>query len=594
MWLAEPGSESEGGTLMFGRFLTLGVGFIVAGCATAGPPPPREGPAETPAGRPAQERTLVMAAGTEPHTLAAFGPASSGLTGARSIRFFNAFLELVDDRGVARPYLAEAVPTLNTETWQVFPDGRMETRYRLRPNLTWHDGTAFTAEDIGFAWRSYTTPELGFAAAAATPLNLMEEVLTPDARTVVIRWRRLYPSGDVLQVGGVTNLGLPPLPRHILEGLFLAGQWDSIVHHRYWNTEFVGLGPYRLDRWELGTSLEGTAFDAHVLGAPKIHRIRIMFIGDQSTALANLRAGVIEFFADSGLSFELGLEIKREWEQTKAGSIVWTAASIRHMPFQFRPEIANPRAILDARVRKALVHALDRKALNDGMWGGENVVVDTFFSPRAPHYPLIDRAIAKYPYDLRSTERLMNEAGFTKGADGIYASPAEGRMAIEVKSRGQPVSERQRTIVASGWRQAGFDAQEVVIPRALDADPELRAVFATVSDDSQSATEVTMAAAFSSAQISRPENRWNGINRGGWSNAEYDRLERAFNTTLDRNERVEQRIGLARIVSEEVPTIFLLYNLTPYPFVASLQGPVDTTPDTTGYTNWNAHEWELR
>lgn len=47
-------------------------------------------------------------------------------------RLFNASLSLIDNDGRSRPYLAEALPQLNTATWRVSPDGRMETTYRLR------------------------------------------------------------------------------------------------------------------------------------------------------------------------------------------------------------------------------------------------------------------------------------------------------------------------------------------------------------------------------------------------------------------------------------------------------------------------------
>jgi len=197
-----------------------------------------------------------------------------------SVRPFNAFLELVDDHGVAHPYLAETLPALDTDTWRVFPDGRMETRYKLKAHVTWQDGAPFTADDLVFAWRVYTTPELGIAAGTTAPITLMEEVSAPDSLSLVIRWRQPYPEAGVLQTGGITNLGLPPLPRHILESQYREAQWEAFAQNPYWSTQCVGLGPYRLTQWELGSSLEGVAFDQHVLGKPKIQRLRILFVAD--------------------------------------------------------------------------------------------------------------------------------------------------------------------------------------------------------------------------------------------------------------------------------------------------------------------------
>ena len=54
----------------------------------------------------------------------------------------------------------------------------METTWKLKPNIKWHDGTPLLSEDFVFAWRVYRTPDLGFANTA--PLNQMEEVAAPD------------------------------------------------------------------------------------------------------------------------------------------------------------------------------------------------------------------------------------------------------------------------------------------------------------------------------------------------------------------------------------------------------------------------------
>ena len=67
---------------------------------------------------------------------------------------FLANLGGTDVHGADYPVLAASLPTLNTETWTVFPDGRMETTYRLRPGLTWHDGTPLVAEDFVFGHAS--------------------------------------------------------------------------------------------------------------------------------------------------------------------------------------------------------------------------------------------------------------------------------------------------------------------------------------------------------------------------------------------------------------------------------------------------------
>jgi ABC-type transport system substrate-binding protein len=106
--------------------------------------------------------------------------------------------------------------------------------------------------------------------------------------------------------------------------------------------------------------------------------------------------------------------------------------------------------------------------------------------------------------------------------------------------------------------------------------------------------ESNQLASFSSAQIAGLQNRWTGRNRQGWSNPEYDRLVETFNNALEPDRRVDLRVQIAKLLSEEVPSIMMHYNLNPVVFVNSLQGPMQTAANATAYTAWNLHEWELR
>jgi len=249
-----------------GVVLAAIVAFVV-GCAAGTPRTDQAGDARIDAGRRAdQSRTLVMTTRAEPDTIAAKEVMSvTGLSFDATPRIFNAGLAILDAREAPLPYLVETHPQLNTDTWRVLPDGRMETTYRLRPNLRWHDGTALSSHDFAFAWRVYSSPELG--QATTPPISQMEEVVAVDDRTVVIRWRSSYPNADALEAED-----FQPLPRHILGDAYQPEQIENFGRLLFWTTEYVGLGPYRLDRWQPGASLEAIAFDGHAWGRPKIDR----------------------------------------------------------------------------------------------------------------------------------------------------------------------------------------------------------------------------------------------------------------------------------------------------------------------------------
>jgi peptide/nickel transport system substrate-binding protein len=527
----------------------------------------------------------VVAIRVEPASIAAKVLRQVGVSLHTTKRLFNAELAILDDRGVPRAYLAAGLPELNTDRWRVFPDGRMETTYRLLPNLAWHDGTAFSANDFVFSWRVYGTPELGLAGSP--PLNEMEDVLAPDERTVTIQWKHPYP-----EAGALVEDAFPPLPRHILEGPLQAagGAVETFGAHPYWTREFVGLGPYRLERWEPGAFIEAAAFDRHALGRAKIARLKMIFISDANAALANLLAGEVHLAADLAIGFTQGLTLKQEWAPRNLGTVLFHPNQWRSSRFQLRPDLAKPKAILDVRVRKALAHALDKGALNDALFGGEGIIADTLIPPIVDYYPALDRALSKYPYDTRRSEQLMAEAGFERGADGFYSSPAEGRVAIELKTNASSEFEAEMSIMASGWRQAGFDMQEAVLPAAQAQDPQVRATYPGLFTHNTGLGEAAVVGQTSTG-IPRPENRWTGNNRGGWINAEYDRLVDQLNATLDRNQRVQLLVQATRIFSEELPSISIFFATQPMAHVAALRGPTVVAPSSV--MGWNVHEWEF-
>jgi peptide/nickel transport system substrate-binding protein len=572
------------------RAARLAAGVALLSLSLAACAPPRgtgspTGPASPQTGSAPFDRTLSTAIRVEPDSLAT-RPILSGAFASFALarRLFNAELTLTNDRGIPTPYLAEALPQLNTESWRVFPDGRMETTWKLKPGIAWHDGAPLSAHDFVLAWRVYGTPEFG--AASSQSIRTIQEVAAPDDRSVLIQWRRPYPYADDLS--GID--GLPPLPRQILEQAFQQGDPGFFARSPFWTREYVGLGPYRLEQWEPGSYLQGTAFSEHVLGRAKITRLRVNIITDTNTALANLLARDLDMAVDNAINLEQAVELSREWAKRGAGSVLYSSLTWQATAFQLRPELASPQSLLDVRVRRALAHAVDKQGFANALYHGEIDTADFIVSPRSKWGPAIDGAVQKYPHDVRRADQLMSEAGFAKTADGFFARAAEGRFKAELKI----VSGREQevAIMASDWRRAGFDIQEAILPAALSIDPASRVTFPAMFTAISGQGERTLPN-YTTAQIPRADNNWRtGGNRGGWSNPEYDRLLDAFNITLDPKERALQVAGMARAFTEDVPVISLLFPGIPYAHVAEVRGVMPVAPE--GLISWNVHEWELR
>src|SRR5438105_13360932 len=118
---------------------------------------------------------------------------------------------------------------------------------------------------------------------------------------------------------------------------------------------------------------------------------------------------------------------------------------------------------------------MDKDAINEAVYDGQSIPAEIMIPPTSAAGRAVDAAIAKYPFDPRRADDLMGQAGFTKGADGTYTSPTAGRFTSEIKTNNGTDNVAEMSILASGWRQAGFDMQDAVLPVALSQDAEARA-----------------------------------------------------------------------------------------------------------------------
>jgi peptide/nickel transport system substrate-binding protein len=507
-------------------------------------------------------------------------------------RLFNATLALVDGAGAAHPYLAEALPQLNTDAWRVLPDGRMETRYQLRDGLTWQDGAPLTAEDFAFAFPVYRDSTLGFLSH---PEDLMEAVLAPDPRTVIVQWRAPFAGAGALELDG-----LVPLPRHLLEAPFAeyrqGGAREGFFGRPFWTVEYVGAGPYRLTQWEPGSHLLGEAFAGHVLGRPRIDRIVVRVFNDENTVLATVLAGdQLDYTNFQTLKFEHLPTVRREWEAAGKGVVMPIKNSGTSYNPQQRPDHVGDPALLDVRVRRAIAHTLDRQAVNDGVFDGIGFPSESFVPDSEPVYQELERARMKFPPDQQRAEQLMAEAGFTRDAGGLFADASGRRFRLDVLQSSGTQNERTLAILTDAWRRAGFDAQAAVLSQADQRNLSTRHTFPGLA--SRGGTPVPPQ--FIAAEVGSQANRWAGENRGGWSNPGYDRVYAAFTSSLDPNERTRHWVQMMTTVNDQVLAYLLFFNVQTRTWVTGLHGPdigvqgfgLLATPTTV---HWNIHEWEFR
>src|SRR5205823_2136000 len=157
--------------------------------------------------------------------------------------------------------------------------------------------------------------------------------------------------------------------------------------------------------------------------------------------------------------------------------------------------------------------------------------------PRVDYYPAIEPVITKRDYDPRTAQRMLEEAGLARGADGFYAGPGAQPFKVDLWNTGGAVFARENTIFTDSLRKAGIDATSQTLGPALLADAEGRALTPGMFTGGAGSDRLSE---YSSQAIPKAESRWQGNNRGGWDNPEYERVWQAFSSTIAQPERIQQ------------------------------------------------------
>jgi len=480
----------------------------------------------------------------------------------------------MDEQGKPTPKLVAEIPSLERGTWRVPADGMVQTTFRLRDNLYWHDGTPVTTDDVAFSLRVYQDPKVPVFLRA---MNAVDRIESPDQRTFILYWRQPYALADQLTFREFTVL-----PRHLLEPLYSQDP-EAVANAGYWTDGFVGSGPFRVQSWERGAHLELTAFEQYFLGKPKTERVIVKFIADENTALAQLLAGEIDLnigAIDTVRSVELAPRV------AGMGQFVYDGNSYLHWTYQYNN---NPAAFAarDVRVRQALAHALDRVSLTDYATAGKSPALDSWIPPDDPRYPSAEPYITKYPFDAARAANLFEQAGWTRGSDGLLHDATGQPLRCVIRG-----ADSVGTLGVQQWRAAGVDASEEPIPPNLTRDPEWRATFQCVESSSRN-LGISKVQHLHSGNAMSAANNWRGNNRSGWSTLELDRLIDRFMAAMVEDERLQTERDIVRILTAELPLLPMYISIDATFLANGFSGwkgyKKGVLPDSS--TTWNAHEW---
>ncbi|HSF31341.1 MAG TPA: ABC transporter substrate-binding protein [Candidatus Tectomicrobia bacterium] len=290
--------------------------------------------------------------------------------------------------GLVRALPGERRGNSLAQSWTESADG-LTYEFKLRQGLKFHNGDPFTAEDVKFSFERYK-------GSGAKELHAkVSAVEVVDPHTVRFHLKQPWPDFMTFYGSSATAAGLI-VPKKYIEQV---GDEGFLQHP-------IGLGPYKFVSHAPGVEVVMEAFEGYWRKVPNIKRFTVRGIPDVSTRLAMLKRQEADFV--SALQGAAAEEAMRDSNlkvvDTRHPSIFWV-----EFPDQWDPK--SPWA--DIRLRQAVNHALDRKAISDAACLG-------FCPPAGVIVPrLMDYALQVEPptYDPKKAKQLLAEAGYPNGID---------------------------------------------------------------------------------------------------------------------------------------------------------------------------------
>ena len=451
------------------------------------------------------------------------------------------------------PVLAAEIPSI--ENGGLARDGTSVT-WKLKRNVTWHDGEKFTADDCVFNWKYATDP-----ATAATTIGTFQDldVAKLDDYTIRVAFKHPRPFWADAFVG-VSMI----IPKHRFEAYQGANSREAPA-----NLAPVGTGPYVFESFNPGDLVRGKIYaNYHMPNRPYFDTIEMKGGGDAvSAARAVLQTGEYDF----AWNLQVEDEILRRLETGGKGNVAITpAGNIENITLnnsdpwtEVDGERSNPRTthpfLTDPAVRNALNLLVDRASVHQFIYGRTGL--DTANFVNAPRQCVSRNT--HYEFNIAKAIGLLDAAGWTPGADGVRRKNGVRLHAVYQTSINAP---RQKTqeIVKQACQKAGISIEIKTVMASVFfssdiANPDTNRKF--YADLEMVTTTMTqpdpglLLRQFLSSEIACKANKWQGRNTTRWHNAEYDKLHDQSDSELDPVKRAALLIAMNDMAIGNVVTI---------------------------------------
>ena len=456
-----------------------------------------------------------------------------------------------NEKGEVICLLCTDLPTLQNGRARLVkrPDGSegMEVLFTLRSDLFWGDGKPVTAKDVAFGY----TVQKAFSAAVT-----VDNVEALGSRTIkvtlnVVRsdYQRTCP---------------PPMAEHIEGPIFRAAKdpqeyGQKSTFNRRPEEPGLWMGPYRIAEFK-PNELVVLVPNAYWTGTkPWFKKVTMRLVENTAALQANLLAGDVDTVASGnlGLTLDQHLALSRSAASRFDFTFISSVASFEHLAVR----LDNP-LLADKRVRQAILMGIDRKTMVSKLFEDRFIVAGSFKHPTQFGY---DPKVRTWPYDPKAARKLLADAGFKPGPDGILVSAAGQRFSVPlVSTAGNRIRELVEQVIQTQLKALGI---EVVIAnepaRVMFGESLRKRTFkGLVLYQADHAIDSVPYNFFHSTYIPRAENSWTGTNYVGLNNPEMDKALTDAWAALDPVPRKAAFKRILDVAAEELPILPLYFPTT--------------------------------
>ena len=445
--------------------------------------------------------------------------------------------------------------------------------YSIQPKAQWGDGVAVSTKDVLFTWKVGRHPK-----SSVGNMELYRSIYkidVKDEKTFTFHFDKL-----TFDYNSINDFIL--IPAHIDEANF--SNPEVYKNRTAFDTDTLNkglyFGPYKITEVAPGSHVVLDRNPTWYGKSPAFNRIVVRAIGNTAAMEANLVSGGLDMIAgELGLSIDQAISFEKRHKQ-KYNVIYQPGLVYEHIDLN----LENP-LLQDIRIRKALIYAIDRKAISESLFGGRQPVAHSSVNPLDWVFA---EDVPKYAYDPEKTAALLDEAGWSIKNRGVRTNAKGQELTFEIMTTaGNRTRELVQQILQSQWKAVGFDIK-------IKNEPA-RVFFGRTMTERRysglgmyawmSSPENVPRTTLHSEHIPTKANNFAGQNYTSFKNAEMDELLETIEIQLDKSKRKELWRRLQHIYANELPVLPLYFRANAYILPKWLTG-VEPTGHQYSTTLW--------